>query len=79
MESLLRNRGVAAARRARADPLAPNINFNLHKCIIINSIAALADVRNVAESGILQHSENSSRVCSGLSFCPSVIALLFRP
>lgn len=26
---------------------SPNINFNLHKCIIINSIAALADVRDV--------------------------------
>lgn len=30
-----------------SQPRSPNINFNLHKCIIINSIVALADVRDV--------------------------------
>lgn len=57
---------------ARSLTRAPNINFNLHKCIIINSIVAPADVRDVVESEILQHSEKFLRTTAvRISFFPS--------
>lgn len=44
---------VAAAAAIRALPSFPNINFNLHKCIIINSIGGPRGcARDVAESDI---------------------------